>query len=102
MPSYDALRYDPPAPIAQVTLRASDGATAPNVLLLIDTGADITLLPRGDILRLGVTPDPALRPERLPRRLRGENSPSCLTRCTGRWPERVDPRHAGIALARAR
>lgn len=63
MPSYDALRYDPPAPIGQVTLRAANGATAADVLLLLDTGADITLLPRGAVTRLGVNPDPALEYE---------------------------------------
>lgn len=60
MPSYDALRYDPPAPIALVNLRAGNGATVSDVLLLLDTGADITLLPRSAIARLGITPDPAL------------------------------------------
>src|SRR5712691_6930916 len=63
MPSYDALRYDPPAPIAQVTLRASNGATVPDVLLLLDTGADITLLPRDVVIRLGMNPDPSLQYE---------------------------------------
>src|SRR5437870_434267 len=63
MPSYDALRYDPPAPIAQVTLRAINGATVPDVLLLLDTGADVTLLPRGAVARLGVNLDPGLRYE---------------------------------------
>ena len=58
MPSYDALRYDPPAPIAQVALRASNGATVPDVILLLDTGADITLLPRDAVVRLGMSPDP--------------------------------------------
>jgi hypothetical protein len=45
MPSYDALHYDPPAPIAQVALRTVNGVTVSNVLLLLDTGADTTLLP---------------------------------------------------------
>ncbi len=46
MPNYDASHYDPPAPVAQVTLRdPANGALLPNVLLLVDTGADITLLP---------------------------------------------------------
>src|SRR6266568_9035447 len=63
MPSYDALRYDPPAPIAQVTLRAANGATVPDVLLLLDTGADITLLPRSAVARLGINPDPGLQYE---------------------------------------
>ena len=60
MPAYDALHYDPPAPIAQVTLRAPNGATVADVLLLLDTGADATLLPRSAIARLGISPDPAL------------------------------------------
>lgn len=57
MPNYDASRYDPPAPIAQVTLRdMNNGALLPNVLLLLDTRADITLLPRSSVERLGVPP----------------------------------------------
>ena len=60
MPSYDALHYDPPAPIAQVTLRSANGATVSEVLLLLDTGADTTLLPRSAIARLGINLDPAL------------------------------------------
>jgi hypothetical protein len=59
MPSYDALHYDPPAPIAQVALRAPDGATVSDVHLLLYTGADATLLPRSAIARLGISPDPA-------------------------------------------
>jgi len=57
MPTYDTSHYDPPAPVAQVTLREiNGGALLPNVLLLLDTGADITLLPRDAVERLGVTP----------------------------------------------
>jgi Aspartyl protease len=63
MPSYDAVHYDPPAPIAQVMLRAANGAVVSDVILLLDTGADATLLPRSAITRLGVTPDPALQYE---------------------------------------
>src|SRR5262245_17425384 len=55
MPSYDASHFDPPAPVAQVTLRNShSGATVSDVRLLIDTGADITLLPRTAVEQLGV------------------------------------------------
>jgi len=54
MPSYDSSHYDPPAPVAQVTLRAmASGALLPNVLMLLDTGADVTLLPRIAVERLG-------------------------------------------------
>jgi hypothetical protein len=57
MPNYDASRYDPPAPVAQVTLRDNNsGVSLPNVLMLLDTGADITLLPRAAVKRLGVKP----------------------------------------------
>jgi len=57
MPSYDPAHYNPPAPIAMVSLRPV-GASAPAVecLLLLDTGADITLLPRAAIEHLGVRP----------------------------------------------
>jgi hypothetical protein len=47
MPSYDAIGFQPPAPVAQVTVRASaTGAAVANVPLLIDSGADVSLLPR--------------------------------------------------------
>jgi hypothetical protein len=58
MPAYDALHYDPPAPVAQVILRAANGATVSEIPL--DTGAYTTLLPRSAIVRLGIKPDPAL------------------------------------------
>ena len=55
MPSYDAAHFDPPAPAARVTLRnPHSGAPVPDVLLLLDTGADITLLPRTAVESLGI------------------------------------------------
>ncbi len=55
MPSYDASHFDPPAPVARVMLRnPHSGATVSDVLLLVDTGADITLLPRTAVEQLGV------------------------------------------------
>ena len=57
MPRYDASRYDPPAPVASVGLRPSGGGgLVSDVPLLIDTGADVTLLPRSAVTRLGVVP----------------------------------------------
>jgi Aspartyl protease len=57
MPNYDTSRYDPPAPVAQVTLRdMNSGVLLSNILLLLDTGADVTLLPRAAVERLGVKP----------------------------------------------
>ena len=47
MTAYDATHFNPPAPVVSVTLRNPEsGATVSNVELLLDTGADITLLPR--------------------------------------------------------
>jgi hypothetical protein len=55
MLSYDAADFDPPAPVARVVLRnPHSGATLSDVPLLLDTGADVTLLPRGAVERLGV------------------------------------------------
>jgi predicted aspartyl protease len=55
MPTYDASHFDPPAPVAAVTLRDShSGATVSDVQLLVDTGADVTLLPRMAVEQLGV------------------------------------------------
>ena len=55
MPSYDSAYFDPPAPVAQVMLRKPhSGATVSDVLLLVDTGADLTLLPRTVVEQLGV------------------------------------------------
>jgi predicted aspartyl protease len=55
MPSYDTVYFDPPAPVAQVMLRnPHSGATVADVPLLVDTGADITLLPRTAVEQLGV------------------------------------------------
>lgn len=53
MPDYDARSFDPPAPIAEVTvcLPGSDDIV-PNVNMLIDTGADVSLLPRSPIAHL--------------------------------------------------
>jgi hypothetical protein len=60
MPCYDASIYDPPAPVAIVSLRASAGGSwVRDVRLLIDTGADITLLPRSGVSRLRVVPQSA-------------------------------------------
>jgi len=57
MPSYDAKQFDPPAPVAYVTIRhPATGASIFDVPMLLDTGADVTLLPREIIKQLGVNP----------------------------------------------
>ncbi|MBI4601074.1 MAG: hypothetical protein HY721_03850 [Planctomycetes bacterium] len=47
MPAYDANWFDPPAPVARVTLRnGATGQVKRDVPMLLDWGADVTLLPR--------------------------------------------------------
>ena len=55
MTSYDSSHFNPPAPVVQATLRNPEsGATISEVLLLIDTGADVTLLPHKAIEEIEV------------------------------------------------
>jgi len=59
MPTYDSDLFNPPAPVARVTLRDPDnGNTATNVVMLIDSGADITLVPQRSIDELKSSIDP--------------------------------------------
>ena len=43
--AYEAEQFDPPAPVAYVTVKTS-GVEIRTVPMLIDTGADVSLLPR--------------------------------------------------------
>lgn len=59
MTAYDSSTFDPPAPLARVTLRHhSTGAVVPNVPMLLDTGADVTLLPQVAVEQLSISIDP--------------------------------------------
>lgn len=56
MPNYDASQFNPPAPVANVILRNPlTAASVSGVQLLIDSGADVTLLPRRAVETLGVS-----------------------------------------------
>ena len=58
MPSYDRERFDPPAPLATVALLTRDRrSNLSGVAMLIDTGADVTLLPASAVDRLGLEAD---------------------------------------------
>jgi len=58
MPEYSAKQFDPPAPVANVTLRnPATGDSFADVPMLIDTGADTTLLPVYAVEQLGIEPD---------------------------------------------
>jgi hypothetical protein len=59
MPAYDSSIFNPPAPLATVALRNPDnGITVPGVIMLIDSGADVTLIPQDSVNKLGVSSDP--------------------------------------------
>ncbi len=56
MPAYDSALFVPAAPLARVTLRNPESeALQEDVPMLLDTGADVTLLPHAAIKGLGVT-----------------------------------------------
>lgn len=58
MPAYDSALFSPPAPVARVTLRnPSTGATLADIPMLIDSGADVTLLPQASVELLGIVAD---------------------------------------------
>ena len=47
MPMYNDMLFDPPAPVARVTLRDSNnGERVHDVLMLLDSGADVTVVPQ--------------------------------------------------------
>ena len=59
MPTYDTTHFEPPAPLAQVVLRhINTGAVRSNVPMLLDSGANVTLVPQVVISELGITPVP--------------------------------------------
>jgi hypothetical protein len=55
MQAYEAERFDPPAPLALVTVK-SLGIEIHDVPMLLDTGADVSLLPRSHVHSLA-SPD---------------------------------------------
>ena len=60
MPSYDTAGFSPPAPVGTIQLRnPATGRVSANVLMLLDTGADVTLLPRECVNQLQIPIDPS-------------------------------------------
>ncbi|HVT83336.1 MAG TPA: retropepsin-like aspartic protease [Phycisphaerae bacterium] len=60
MPGYEGELFDPPAPIARVTLvNPKTGQMLTDIPMLLDTGADVTLLPLNCRERLGLETRPA-------------------------------------------
>jgi len=59
MPQYDSQQFEPPAPVAEVTLRnRQTGKTCEGVLMLLDTGADVSLIPEWSVQQLELTTIP--------------------------------------------
>ncbi len=55
MSVYDSKGFYPPAPVATVTLRTPDGRKSlSDVVMLIDSGADVSLIPESSVGLLGL------------------------------------------------
>lgn len=55
MAAYNSIDFDPPAPVAYVTLKHSiTNVEWVNVPMQLDSGADVTLVPQTAIARLGL------------------------------------------------
>lgn len=58
MTTYDATLFNPPAPLAQVSLRNPQNTqTLAHVPMLIDSGADVTLIPSASATQLDLVAD---------------------------------------------
>lgn len=56
MPNYDDLLFSPPAPVANVTLRdPASSALLSEIPMLLDYGADVTVIPQVALDSLGVS-----------------------------------------------
>jgi len=54
MPHYDEQLFSPPAPVAAVSLRnPGDHTVVSDVPMLLDSGADVTLIPETFVSRIG-------------------------------------------------
>ena len=64
MPTYDGVHFDPPALVARVVLRCPQtGRQVADVEILLDSGADVTLLPRTAAIQVGAVATPEQRCE---------------------------------------
>jgi hypothetical protein len=55
MPTYDSIRFNPPAAVARVSLRDPQGGNiVSDVEMLIDSGSDLTLVPETFITALNL------------------------------------------------
>lgn len=55
MPRYETEGFQPPAAVVRAGVRGPGGLVLPNVPLLIDTGADVSVIPLGVAEAVGAT-----------------------------------------------
>ena len=66
MTAYETIQFEPPAPIAHVTLRnPNTGVEWSDVPMLLDTGSDVTLIPTEVLSLLGISTIPDIEYEML-------------------------------------
>ncbi len=64
MPSYDTEHFNPPAPVAHLILRNSEThLQVSDVPMLLDSGADVTLIPEFILAQLEIAPNSERRYE---------------------------------------
>jgi len=57
--AYEAGEFAPPAPVARAVVRGPAAEVQPDVPLLIDTGADVSVVPRSVVEAVGAPVRPA-------------------------------------------
>jgi len=87
MPAYDASLFAPPAPVALVGLRnQKTKLSRRDVPMLIDSGADVTLVPTPVLGELGIEPVSNKYYERLGFDVTRQWFPSLRSSCCSRKP----------------
>lgn len=65
MPAYEAGDFEPPAPVIRATVRGPSNAAYQDVPLLIDTGADVSVIPLSVATAVGAATQPCSAPVQL-------------------------------------
>lgn len=73
MPAYEAGSFDPPAPVARAVVRGPGGHTPPGVPLLLDSGADVSVVPR----HVAESVRAFIQPSRVPLRMADGSEAAC-------------------------
>ena len=106
MPTHDTVWFTPPAPLVQVRLRNWEtGTEVTEVPMLLNTGADVSLVPRSCVTTLGLALDPQRRYELVRFDDTVSTAPVMSVRKVGAWRRNlvltVLALGAGVVLGRA-